>query len=517
MLITRALPFLSTLVMVVASLAHAQPAASAPTCMETDADCFVDVSGSTRSARSAYELLHRRGEAHHLRAIAQDLTYLVVGTTWYWIARDKNLVDWDRPSAKKRFTLDVIRMDNNEFPINFTLHPWSGAAYYSAARTSGVSFAGSAGYALAATIAWEYGIEFREKVSLNDLIFTPLPGIALGEFFSRLALYVNRPARSASVMQRIAGVVFGPLQAFSDVFDGRPKHSGPADRLGYSADVSHRFVLRAGLALQVTLEAERLLAELAADGAFIAIPSYGRPGRFRRFLHDADFTRFWLSHVQGGGDREFDSYADVSLLGLYEQSIDGQLRGGSVFLGSTLGYRYRRSLFAGFRDEVSVTHLPGFACEALLLAPGVAWHVSYRLHPDFAGLRSLGYEAWQAAFPDALGKTTLASHGYLYAFGLTSLFETWFELRGLRIGGRSWFAYYNSHEGLDRKQESLTADPKGVDRLLDAEGFVRIAPAPWSPLMLELSLLARRRRSRLGGFEARAELTRASLRLGFEF
>jgi hypothetical protein len=523
MLLARALPLLPLLLVLAASAARAQPA-RAPfsvlpaACADSDADCYRDGAGRARSARAAYRVLHAPTEPHHLRAIAEDFVYLAVGTTWYWVARDKNLVDWDRPSAKARFTLDVIRFDNNEFPINFTLHPWSGAAYYTAARTNGVSFAGSAGYALAATLAWEYGIEFREKVSLNDLIFTPLAGIALGEFASRLALYVNRPARPITPLQRAAGIVFGPLQAFADAFDAGPVPTGgPADRLGYSADVFHRFELRLGTGLQVTPESEQWLWEFGVDAAFVAIPAYARPGRFRGFVHDADFTRFWLTHVQGGDEREFDNYADVSLLGVYEQSIDQGLRGGSVFLGTTLGYRYRRSLFTDFRDEVSATHLPGFACEAMLVAPGVAFRLSYRLHPDFAGVRSLAYEAWQAANPEALGKTTLASHGYLYAFGVTSLLELTLDLRGLRLGARSWFAYYDSKEGLDRKQEELTADPKGFERVLDAEGFVRVRPIPRWPLALELALLSRQRRSQLAGFQGRAELLRATLRLALQF
>src|SRR5688500_16447015 len=130
MLLARALPLLMSLLVLAASAARAQPAALDPPgvgCALRDTDCYVDGAGASRSARAAYRVLHAPREAHHLRAIAEDFTFLSVGTTWYWIARDKNLIDWDRPSAKARFTLDVIRFDNNEFPINFALHPWSGA------------------------------------------------------------------------------------------------------------------------------------------------------------------------------------------------------------------------------------------------------------------------------------------------------------------------------------------------------------------------------------------------------
>jgi hypothetical protein len=82
------------------------------------------------------------------------------------------------------------------------------------------------------------------------------------------------------------------------------------------------------------------------------------------------------------------------------------------------------------------------------------------------------------------------------------------------VGGRTWFAYYNSTEGLDRSQETLTADPRGFERVLDAESYLRVAPFPLRGLTLELRLLSRRRISRLGGYAAEADLLRASLLLG---
>lgn len=488
-------------------------------CPAGSPDCFIDGAGSLGSAHRAYRLQHKPAEPHHLRAFAEEVTWLTIGTTWYWLAKDKNLVDWDRPSAKKRFTLDVIRMDNNDFPINFTLHPWSGSAYYTAARTNGLSFAASSGYAFGACLAWEYGIEFREKVSFNDLIFTPLPAISLGEFFSRLMIYVNRPAHAPTTGQKVAGWLFGPLQAFSDAFDGGPKISNtPADALGYSSYVHHSFRFHAGFALQSSGNSESLLSDLGFDGAFVTIPSYQRRGRFRSFLHDADFSRFWMSFVQGGGDHEFDSYADVSLFGVYEQNIDHDLRGGSVFLGSSLGYRARRSFFPGFRDELAVTHLPGLAIESsLLFGPRALMQLAFRLTPDFAGVRSLSARDWQSQNPEAVGKTAVEKKGYLYSFGVSSLLEMSLQLSRVTLGGRVWFGAFNSVEGLDRSQETLTADPKGVDRVLDFESFMRLAPLPWPGFTLELTLLGRRHVSRLGGFETRIDALRSSLRVSVAF
>ena len=409
-------------------------------------------------------------------------------------------------------------MDNNDYPINFTLHPWSGAAYYAAARTNGMSLGWSSVYVLGATLAWEYGIEFREKVSLNDLIFTPLPGITLGEFASRLALYVNRFPAKPTLARRFAAVLLGPLQAFSDLVHKTDQRvATPADRLGYSAAVHHAFRLYAGLALQNTVAHDALMADFGMDAAFVSVPSHLRPGRFRKFLHDGDFSRMWLSFVQGQAGREFDSYADLTLLGLYAQEISQDARGGFFFLGTSLGYRYRRSLLEGFHDEVAATHLPGLALEsALLFGPRVGLRIAYRLQPDFAGVHSLSYPAWQAAHPDVQGKTVTEKWGYWYGFGVTSLLEASLTWSPITLGGRAWFASYNSTEGLDRSQEEIEADPRGYDRLLDAESYMRLALGT-SGFELELNLLMRRHHSRLGGYEADAKMFRSSVRLGVAF
>lgn len=507
------------LVALLSSLIVPRAEAQVGLCAEHDPDCFIDAASSARSAQRAYERLHKPPETHHLIALAEDFVFLAVGTTWYWLARDKNLVDWDRPSAKARFTLDVIRFDNNDFPINFTLHPWSGAAYYSAARTNGISLGMSSLYAVGATLAWEYGIEFREKVSLNDIIFTPIGGITLGEFFSRLMLYVNRYPTKPTITQRVFGAVFGPLQAFTDAVTGQKKVvGGPRDNLGLSAEQYHRFFFSTGAAFQSASGEERVLYTLDFDGSFVSVPSHLRPARFRRFVRDGEFTRFWLSLVQGAGEREFDSYADLSLFGLYDQSISRDMRGGYFFLGSSLGYRYRRSQLDGFRDEVAAAHLPGLALETtLLFGPKVTFQLSYRLVPDFVGIRSIAYAQWQAAHPDAQGKTTVENHGYWYGFGVTSLLEASLGFPRVRLGGRTWFAAENSTEGLDRQQEELTADPRGVERVLDAEAYLRVAPFPVRGVTVELHLLSRRRHSQLGGYQAQASLLRASLQLGLAF
>jgi predicted membrane protein len=467
-----------------------------------------------------YTALHAPKRARSLRMLGEELAFLGVGTSWYWLARKQNLFDWDRPSLKQRFTFEAMRFDNNKFPINFVWHPLSGAAYYAAPRTNGFSMWASSAVALGACVAWEYGIEFREKVSINDLIFTPLPAISVGEFYSRLALYLNRsPVRFGPVRKAFA-YSFGFMQAGHDALDGTSTYvADEADALGYAAGMAHRFEVSTGYGAQSTPAGSKSLLELRMDGEFIAIPRYGRPGKLRRFLHDGDLSRFGIHTAFGDAGQELDVHNDLTLLGYFQQHIDDDARGHALFFGTSLGYRYRKLRFAGFSDALAITRLPGLALDALLRWADVAMHLRMRSHPEFAGVRSLAYPAYRAAHLDVMAKTTLDRDGYLYAFGASLDVGLDLDLAEYgSLGARVQLVYLNSKEGLDRNQEELTADPRGVERALDAEGFVRVYPLGRARrLMVELALLTRRRDSRLGGARTELSLLRGALRAGAEF
>jgi predicted membrane protein len=467
-----------------------------------------------------YTALHAARRSHALRTAGEELAFLGVGTTWYWLARKQNLFDWDRPSLKQRFTFQAMRFDNNKFPINFVWHPLSGAAYYAAPRTNGFSMWASSALALGACVGWEYGIEFREKVSINDLIFTPLPAISVGEFYSRLALYLNRsPGRFGPVRKAVA-YTFGFMQAGHDALDGSSTYvADEADALGYAAGVAHRFEVSTGYGAQSTPAGSKSLFELRMDGELIAIPRYGRPGKLRRLLHDGDFSRFGIHTAFGDAGQELDVHNDLTLLGYFIQHIDDAEHGHTLFLGTSLGYRYRKLRFEGFSDALAITRLPGFALDSLIRWADVAMRLRMRAHPEFAGVRALAYQAYRAAHPDVMAKTTLDRDGYLYAFGASLDVTLDLDLAAHGgLGARLQLVYLNSKEGLDRNQEELTADPRGVERALDAEGYVRVYPLGRARrLMVELALLTRRRDSRLGGAKAALSLLRGALRVGADF
>src|SRR5262249_8744648 len=76
--------------------------------------------------------------------------------------------------------------DTDDFPTNFSLHPYSGSAYFNTARSNGYGFYESAPFVLGGSLMWEMFME-KTKPSYNDLINTTASGIFLGEVLYRLS------------------------------------------------------------------------------------------------------------------------------------------------------------------------------------------------------------------------------------------------------------------------------------------------------------------------------------------
>lgn len=82
--------------------------------------------------------------------------------------------------------------DRDNPAFNMVLHPYSGAAYFMAGRSAGLSFWGSLLFsACISTIGWEFGVEAcMERPSYQDIFITPLVGSVMGEGFFRIKRYI---------------------------------------------------------------------------------------------------------------------------------------------------------------------------------------------------------------------------------------------------------------------------------------------------------------------------------------
>lgn len=450
---------------------------------------------------------------HYLRAFLGEALAIGGGTAWYWIDRERQVADWDALSWSQRLTLDVIRYDNNPFNINFGGHALNGASYHAIARANGLGLYASAGLGLLTSITWEYALEFREKVSVNDLVFTTGVGLPLGEFFHVLGTYLSLDpgAKRAGVAKWTAGL---PM-ALTGALDSRPDASlATKPTIWHDMRLSYRLgnssITREQAREQYTLHSIRY------DAKFVRVPRYREPGIFSRGFRHAEFTEASFGASEAVGGDAINMSADTLIAGHYRQSIvPGQLSHSSL-VGVSIAYQYDREQVGEWDDRVGIFHFPGLAAELHAEKRRLFATAKTRLHYDFAGVNSLPNAAWNTAHPDQQGKTILRKMGYSYTYGPSARLSLEAGYANFSAGTSLWAAYYKSDEGLDRTQEELTVDQKGSEEIWDTRLWIEAAELP-GRTFLRLEMNDRRRTSSLSEFEHRASLRRYSLALGLSF
>jgi len=444
--------------------------------------------------------LSARPKPRYLRPALEELAVIGAGAAWYWIDRTRQVADWDFPSWKQRFNGEAWRFDNNPFPINFAWHPIDAGQYHLFARTSDLSLPVSIGYGLATSFLWEWGLEFREKVSINDMIVTTGAGTPIGEFFHWLGRYLES-APDPRPWHHVARWTLTTTRAAHDLLDDRVglRDGTTADALGLSSDIAHRFVFAAG----GTTAGH---GTVSARGELAALPGYRQAREMHRAFRDGNVSAVDVKLTLGGDAIGFEFGADLMLLGVHHQDARS-----STTIGLDLAYRYRRELLGAWEARVAQLHLPGL---------GVDHHtgplrLKARAHVDFAGLDAGAYADWKLRHAGDLvvEKTILRKHGYYYGWGVSASLAAELDLPRTTLGASIDFAKYDSQEGLDRTQEDVTDDVDCGDRLLRYEAWARVRPLGGRGF-LEARVTGDRDDGHVGEVESSRALTRFTFSVG---
>jgi hypothetical protein len=426
-------------------------------------------------------------DPHYGRAALTELGLLALGTGWYWAYRGENANDWDDPDLGARVSGEAWRLDNNGIAMNFLAHALSGSAFYAVARANELSLWPSAGYSFLTSFAWEYLIEFREKVSINDVLVTPGAGIAIGEYFHKLALYVNSSTTPPGTAKNVVRYTTGPTVSLHRWLDDRSDLGPPpADSLGYSTRIHHDFRFHYGLA-QVSSAglSDFTRHELGYQGKLVSIPGYRTAGTFARTFDDGDQTELELRVGFSEHGSGLSLFADTLLFGYHAQSLTGygdDLEGVGATIGASLAYRFMDTHASGVPERIGVLHLPGPAADVFGNYGDFHFELGARVHADFAGVGALAYDSWEQANPDERAKAILLKKGYYYGLGGSA------RLRGSAgwgrfvLRGRAEVGLYDSIEGLDRTRELVTVDTKARDLIRRVSADFVLSPAPWFSL-----------------------------------
>lgn len=448
-----------------------------------------------------------------LRTAIELAGVLGLGATWYWIERDRQVADWDFPSIRDRFRRDNYVNDSNTFPINYVWHSLGGLYYHVAARSNDLGLLESAAFGLGASLAWEYGIEFREKISLNDIIFTTGAGVAIGEFVHWLGRTLQEPG--GGVGREVARWSIGALQSAHDAIDGRRAAGPEISRVlrfapGYAYASAH--TVNGG-----DSTGRSHLANLRFQGQLVALGDLLAPGRRNTGFRDGNITRLDLQFAAGPAGTGWYGLADTFLFATRHEDVpfDPHGIGYGISIGSAVAARYQDERYDGWRDRLGVLHMPGLAVDAALVGNGWALRGLARAHIDYGGTHAMTYGRWHDDHPNEMGKAVLAQQGYFYAWGASARASAELTTRNYGIGAAAFHGRYWSQQGFDRFQSELTIDQVGYNRYTDIGIWVR--RALFDGVYVEFRRDTHYRYSDLEGYEGTSKLARRTLEVGTYF
>ncbi len=114
-----------------------------------------------------------------------------------------------------------FKWDNDQMATNLFSHPYTGNLYFNAARSNGYNFWASGGFAFAGSAMWELFME-NEAPSINDIIATPIGGMAIGEIFYRASDLIldDRSVGWARFGREFAALLVNPSRGMSRIISG---------------------------------------------------------------------------------------------------------------------------------------------------------------------------------------------------------------------------------------------------------------------------------------------------------
>lgn len=177
-------------------------------------------------------------------------------------------------STWKNLTDSKWVIDTDPFATNQFLHPYGGSIYHGIARSTGLNFWESVGYAAVGSVLWEFAGETGAP-SINDQITTPIAGSFLGEPLFRMAsLLLESDGGRPGFWQELGVAVLSPPTGFNRLVFG---NRFDAVFASHNPAISTRFQLGASVNMVLTGPATSKFRENEATADFQL--AYGLPGK----------------------------------------------------------------------------------------------------------------------------------------------------------------------------------------------------------------------------------------------
>jgi hypothetical protein len=442
---------------------------------------------------------------------------------------------YDWPVLRGKLIGTGLDLDTNKIATNYVSHPLAGTLYYTSARSNHLSLAESFALAIVGSTTWEFFGEIRETTSINDLIVTPVSGVAIGEPLMQLSGFFRRGKRRFGT--DALAFLLSPVKFVNELTDdAEPLAATRIDALGLPADPYHRFVLTAGMGATVQ-EAEDaahpratyLDERFAMDLRLVNLPSYAGAGHESRLFDEGNVSRVRLDLGFSRGDL-IDSVFQTSLVpfGYYtrDAAIDpyGRLRGYGMFVGVRMGFEYGGHDYdrdrAHASDIVTIASPIGVAAEYLWTSGGLEIRTALDLSGGISSVTPYAYSGYArrrsgpAGTDDVL--TPVREQGYYHAFAITAAPTLEVAFRGVRSTTSLRFDSFREIEGHDENEELVKNGPRFSDRRSLLRTTLAYVP-PATPWRVAIDLQVATRAGAVGEVEEARRESSAWASVGVEF
>jgi hypothetical protein len=382
-------------------------------------------------------------------------------TLYYYGTLDKQRedfeLDWDKESWKQKLTtFDTVVFDTGNWNSNAFRHPVFGAISYQIARTNGFSPFAATMIDFVTAAVWEYVVEYRELVSLNDLMVNTVSGFMIGEPLFQIGRTGDH--KEASWARKSIAGLSSPLHRIHSLagYPGWRKEIRPWTdfELGLGGAIANH---------EGTLAPE---GEVDVELELIREARYGLPGTGTQWTGLAAFNRV------AGGIRFTDEDASRSR---FETSTT--FFGVYSFIGLGTGFDYETRKLAMEWDRFGVFHLlgPRIQFGAWRGTTHITWDASAALDLGMIQAHVFGPVL---PFPEFPQTSVLQSRGYYFGGGTSAV--TRLRVDTPVVTGELEARAYQlwSIDGRARMEDGPGADdPRDVsDRRLSAAATAGVRP-----------------------------------------
>jgi hypothetical protein len=339
----------------------------------------------------------------------------------------------------KRFTTtETLTFDTNPMQTNAVAHPIAGTAYYLIARSNGFNSMESFAFSFVSSAVWEYFCEFKEITSVNDMIVTPVGGMAFGESIYQFAAYFAADSSGF----------------FSDfvntwILDGRNYYRGAHVNGGFTSLVWNDMKLFTGGG---TTDKNEEFINFGIDLEMYGIKRFNRSGKTSGVLFNGPYSKILLnSKINDYGLKEFQLYSETALIAYVNQHLHTEedvTSGYAVYIGINSAFDYKKFKTGDFMDELGITHIAGPVADIFLKFMSAQIRMRLAAFGDFACVQSFGLAPYLDSHPNEnlqnRGAYVTAEQGYYYGKGATADALISAQWKNFEIGSRFIYHHYNS-------------------------------------------------------------------------